>query len=176
MGELSHARSFRELIVYQKSRKLARDLFQVSKAFPREETYSLTDQMRRASRSVGAQIAEAWAKHRYERSFVSKLTDADGEQYETQHWIGVAGDCGYLSRQQVVAFVTRCEEIGRLIGGMIAQADLFCSETPTVLREPGVDYIVTIGNMSEANSQSRSLDMPAVETGGLDEFFNGQDE
>jgi four helix bundle protein len=59
MGGLSHARSFRELIVYQKSRQLARDLFQISKTFPREESYSLTDQMRRASRSVGAQIAEA---------------------------------------------------------------------------------------------------------------------
>jgi four helix bundle protein len=66
------------------------------RAFPKEETFSLTDQIRRSSRSIGANIAEAWAKRRYERHFVCKLTDADGEQMETQHWIGTALDCGYL--------------------------------------------------------------------------------
>lgn len=83
MEKLSYARSFRDLFAYQQARALAKDIFETSKRFPREETYSLTDQIRRSSRSVGAQIAEAWAKRRYERSFVSKLTDADGEQYES---------------------------------------------------------------------------------------------
>src|SRR5215467_12311010 len=83
-----YARSFKELRVYQKAREVSQAVFRISKAFPKEETYSLTDQFRRAARSVGAQIAEAWAKRRYERHFVSKLTDADGEQMEAQHWVG----------------------------------------------------------------------------------------
>lgn len=96
MGEqLGRVKSFRDLLVYQKSRKLALEIFQFTKSFPQEEMYALTDQIRRSSRSIGGQIAEARAKRRYERHFVSKLTDADGEQQETQHWIGVAYDCEY---------------------------------------------------------------------------------
>src|SRR6266540_1104963 len=100
MPELQHANSFRDLIVYQKARQVSRTVFESSKLFPREEAYSMTDQIRRASRSVGAQIAEAWGKRRYERHFVSKLTDADAEQLETQHWTDVAFDCGYLTQEQ----------------------------------------------------------------------------
>ena len=79
MTELNHAKSFRDLVVYQKAKKVSRAIFELSKSFPKEETYSLIDQIRRASRSIGAQIAEAWAKRRYARHFVSKLTDADAE-------------------------------------------------------------------------------------------------
>ena len=142
MSKLNYAGSFRDLIAYRKARELARELFEVSRTFPREEMYSLTDQMRRSSRSVGAQIAEAWAKRRYERHFVSKLTDADGENYETQHWIETAGDCGYLSRSQVAAFMVRYEEIGRLLGGMIAKSDQFCGDSEVYLRESTVEYLV----------------------------------
>ena len=85
MGNGRRARCFRDLMVYQKAREVARRIFELTKVFPKEEIYSLTDQGRRASRSVGAQIAEAWGKRRYERHFVSKLTDADSEQLETQH-------------------------------------------------------------------------------------------
>ena len=94
---MKHAESFRDLVVYQKARAVARRFFELSKSFPREELYSLTDQGRRSSRSIGAQIAEAWAKRGYERHFSSKLTDADGEQQETQHWVDTALDCGYLT-------------------------------------------------------------------------------
>ena len=90
MSNLSYAKSFRDLLVYQKARQLAQEIFQVTSTFPREEMFSLTDQIRRSSRSIGAQIAEAWAKRRYERHFLSKLTDADGEQQETQHWLETA--------------------------------------------------------------------------------------
>ncbi len=83
----NYARDFRELVVYRRQRELAREVFAVSKKFPREESRSLTDQIRRSSRSIGAQIAEAWAKRRYEKHFISKLTDADAEQRETQHCI-----------------------------------------------------------------------------------------
>lgn len=84
MTKRNHAKSFRDLLVYQKAKKVSRAIFEISKSFPKEETYSLTDQIRRASRSIGAQVAEAWAKRRYERYFISKLTDADAEQMETR--------------------------------------------------------------------------------------------
>ena len=86
MSGLQHAQGFRDLIVYQKSRQLQREILKFTKSFPREEMFSLTDQIRRSSRSIGANITEAWAKRRYEKHFISKLTDSDGEQMETQHW------------------------------------------------------------------------------------------
>lgn len=130
------------MFAYQQAQSLAKDIFEVSKRFPREETYSLTDQIRRSSRSVGAQIAEAWAKRRYERSFISKLTDADGEQYETQHWLETAADCGYLNQAELKDLLGRCQRIGKLLGGMIDKADLFCGELHTTLREPVAEYFV----------------------------------
>ncbi|MFN8457098.1 MAG: four helix bundle protein [Anaerolineae bacterium] len=98
--------------------------------------------MRRSSRSIGAQIAEAWAKRRYERHFLSKLTDADGEQQETQHWIETALDCGYITVKQATELKEMCKEIGRLLGGMMAKANLFCSEPTKILRESVVEYLV----------------------------------
>lgn len=92
-----YARSFKDLRVYQKAQEVSQTVFRLSKAFPKEEMYSLTDQIRRSARSVGAQVAEAWGKRRYEKHFVSKLTDADAEQMETQHWVGEALGCGYIS-------------------------------------------------------------------------------
>ena len=142
MGSLPYARSFRDLLAYQEARQLAKDIFELSKRFPREETYSLTDQIRRSSRSIGAQIAEAWAKRRYERSFISKLTDADGEQQETQHWLEVASDCSYLTAAEMKDLVGRCERIGRLLGGMIEKAVLFCGEPKPALRESAAEYFL----------------------------------
>ena len=133
--------SFRELIVYQKARSLASAVFAASKSFPRDEMYSLTDQIRRSSRSIGANVAEAWAKRAYEKHFISKLTDADGEQLETQHWLEVGRDCGYLSVPQTADLMGRCEEVGRLLGKMISQADSFCR--PNTLRESSPEYFVT---------------------------------
>src|SRR6267142_5323137 len=104
--------SFRDLRVY----KLAFELQQVSKLFPSEERYALTDQIRRASRSIGANIAEAWQKRRYVAHFVSKLTDADGEQAETQHWLGTARACSYLSDKDQKPLLERCSRIGQMLG------------------------------------------------------------
>src|SRR5687767_10546917 len=126
MPEFKHANSFRDLIVYQKARTAAQAVFRLSKSFPKEETYSLTDQLRRASRSVGAQIAEAWGKRQYRKHFVSKLTDADAEQLETQHWIDVAFDCGYLTEEQNKMLLEPFFEIGRMLHSMITKADQFC--------------------------------------------------
>ncbi|MCC7189492.1 MAG: four helix bundle protein, partial [Anaerolineales bacterium] len=84
MSGLKHAESFRDLIVYQKCRALAKEIKVLTQSFPNDEKFSLTDQVRRSSRSIGANIAESWAKRRYEKHFISKLTDSDGEQMETQ--------------------------------------------------------------------------------------------
>ena len=124
---LDYARSFRDLLVYRRAFLVAKKIFELSKSFPEEEKYALTSQIRRASRSIGAQITEAWAKRRYERHFTSKLTDADGEQLETQHWLRVAFSCGYLEEAVARSLIASLEEIGRLLQGMIDKADLFCS-------------------------------------------------
>jgi len=140
MSPLEHARSFRDLVVYQKARAVTKRIFDVTKRLPREEMYSLTDQVRRSSRSVGAQIAEAWSKRRYEKHFVSKLTDADGEQQETQHWIDTAADCGYLSEEQRSGLNGELSEIGRMLNSMMAKADTFCGEHPLAVRESAAEY------------------------------------
>lgn len=123
---MAYVKHYRDLEVYKLSKQLSGRLFKISQGFPKEEAYSLTDQIRRSSRSVGAQIAEAWAKRPYPKHFVSKLTDADGEQQETQHWIETACDCNYVSREQASELVTQYESVGRMISSMIDKADIFC--------------------------------------------------
>ncbi len=114
----------------------------MTKTFPRDEMFSLTDQIRRSSRSIGANIAEAWARRRYDKHFLSKLTDADGEQFETQHWVGTALECEYISELQAKGLIDRCTEVGRLLGGMMAKADLFCGEQYKVSRESPAEYFL----------------------------------
>lgn len=142
MSKLAYAKSHRDLIVYQKTRALANEIFNLTKSFPKEEMYSLTDQIRRSSRSVGAQIAEAWAKRRYEKHFISKLTDADGEQHETQHWLETALDCEYISDAQARGLVEKCREVGHLLGSMMDKADLFCNPSSRSVRESQAEYFV----------------------------------
>jgi four helix bundle protein len=142
MAETKYAKSHRDLIVYQKAKALAQEIFEMTKSFPKEETYSLTDQVRRSSRSVGAQITEAWAKRPYEKHFISKLTDSDGEQHETQHWIETAEDCGYISHEKSAYLVEKCREVGRLLGSMIDKASLFCNPPARSVRESQAEYFV----------------------------------
>jgi four helix bundle protein len=123
---MEYAIGFRDLEVYKLSRQLSKDIFNVTKKFPKEEMYSLTDQVRRSSRSVGAQIAESWGKRRYEKHFISKLTDADGEQLETQHWIEVALDCGYISNEVAANFLKQYTSIGNMLNSMILKSASFC--------------------------------------------------
>ena len=137
---LPFARSFKELAVYQKSRLLAREVFKITKRFPREEAYSLTDQWRRAVRSIGANISESWAKRRYPRHFASKLSDADGEQMETQHWIIVAFDDGYISREEAQRLGSQALEIGAMLGDMIQTPESFCGDEHGVFRETPASY------------------------------------
>ncbi len=161
-----HANSFRDLVVYQKARNVSRRFFELSKAFPLEERFSLTDQGRRSSRSIGAQIAEAWAKRAYEKHFTSKLTDADGEQQETQHWIDTALDCGYLPpsiRDEVVADL---ESIGRMLNAMMDKAGLFCGVSAgRCVQENAADYFVTDHRLvRHSNGGSPSTDHRSLMT------------
>lgn len=121
-------RSYRELEVYCLARKLAAEIFEISKKFPKDEAFSLTDQIRRSSRSVGAQIAEAWAKRRYEKHFISKLTDADGEQQETQHWLEVSMDCAYMTRDNGVALLEQYAKVGKMLHAMMSKSESFCGD------------------------------------------------
>lgn len=119
-------RSFRDLKACQQTREGARRVFELTKTFPPEEKYSLTDQARRSSRAVKSMIAESWAHRRYPASFVSKLTDALGEANETQSWLDDALDCGYLNAAQHQKLDAAWQAIGGMINNMIAKADDFC--------------------------------------------------
>jgi four helix bundle protein len=122
-----YVKSFRELEVYKIAREVSKEIFIITKSFPKEELYSLTDQIRRSSRSVGAQIAEAWGKRRYEMHFISKLTDADAEQLETQHWIEVSEESKYINSTESKALLEKCESVGKMLQKMIDKASTFCN-------------------------------------------------
>ena len=115
----------RGLKVFQLSYELSLEIFHLSKIFPKEETYSLTDQIRRSSRSEPANIAEGYTKRRYPKHFVSKITDADGEATETQVWLEIARDCKYISSEKCDQLVHRYEEVGKMLGGMINNPERF---------------------------------------------------
>ena len=142
MKNARYARSFRDLLVYRKAVEVAKRIFEISRNFPKEEVYSLTDQIKRASRSIGGQIAEAWGKRRYEKHFISKLTDADAEQMETQHWLDVAASCGYLSGDEKETLETQLQEIGRMLNAMMAKANLFCRQDIFIIQEEESTFIL----------------------------------
>ncbi|MDZ4203713.1 MAG: four helix bundle protein [Bacteroidales bacterium] len=128
---MEYVKSFRDLEAYKLSRQLSREIFERSKKFPKEEMYSLTDQIRRSSSSVGGSRrcgTEAWAKRNYEKHFVSKLTDADGEQLETQHWIETALDCFYISNESANNLLERYFTVGKMLNSMMEKADKFCKK------------------------------------------------
>ncbi|MDP1580150.1 MAG: four helix bundle protein [Candidatus Didemnitutus sp.] len=118
--------SFRELRVYGEACALDLEIFEITKRFPREELYSLTDLVRRSSRSIGATIAEAWAKRRYPAHFVSKLTDADGELQETWHWLHRTKCYAYITEAEFVGMEARSCHVGQMLGKMISSPDDFC--------------------------------------------------
>ena len=118
--------SWRELEVYQNAFALQQAVFKESRTWPKEETYSLIDQIRRSSRSVGANIAEAWSKRRYPAHFLSKLTDSDGELQETIHWLLSAADCGYLEPDRASQLIESAEHSGKQLGVMMNRHKSFC--------------------------------------------------
>jgi len=116
---------FRELKVYQKAFKLAMEIFRITKSFPQEEKYSLTDQIRRASRSVCANIGEAYRKRRYEKHFISKLSDSDAENTETQVWLDFSMSCKYIENEKYNELRLESEEVGKLLNFMMNNPDKF---------------------------------------------------
>ena len=126
--------SAKELLVYQRAYALAMEIFKLSKSFPAEERYALTSQIRRSSRSVCLNLREAWAKRRYEPHFISKLTDCDGENSETDTALDFARDCGYISPEQHGALTELTAEIGAMLGRMLEKSNTF------VVREEHAEY------------------------------------
>jgi four helix bundle protein len=123
------AQSYRDLEIYKAAFRFQQALFEASKMFPKSETYALTDQIRRSSRSIGANLSEGWSKRRYEAHFLSKLTDCDGELQETTHWLRTAFSCTYLTSEQCAELMKQAEEIGRMLGAMMARHTDFCFAT-----------------------------------------------
>lgn len=123
------AKDYFELNVYQAALRVQRDVFECSRQFPKEEVYSLTDQIRRSSRSMGANIAEAWAKRRYPAHFCSKLSDAEGEANETRHWIQTAFDSGYIKEDIKEQYVQDLQSIAAMLGAMMAKSQSFKPKT-----------------------------------------------
>lgn len=124
--QMGVAQSFRDLDTYQKARQQSEHIFKLTREFPKEETYSLTDQIRRSSRAVCAMLAEAWARRRYEAAFVNKLNQALAEAMETQSWLDAALDCGYIDPDTHDILDTEWERIGGKLNRMIQHADSFC--------------------------------------------------
>lgn len=116
----------KDLEVYVKAYQLQQIVFELSKKFPPEEKYSLTDQIRRSSRSVGANICEAWRKRRYVAHFASKLTDSDGEQEETCHWLRTAVNCGYVETAVAQEVAEGYEHVSAMLNSMINGAGDWC--------------------------------------------------
>lgn len=121
---------YENLTIYRFAYRLAMELFRLSPPFPKEERYALTDQIRRLSRSVAANKAEGYRKRQYPKMFLNKLSDADSELAETGVWLNFAYDCGYLAKDQYLKLLEDNREIGRMLGGMLANGDRFTVRQP----------------------------------------------
>ena len=119
-------KSVRDLVVYRKAFNAAMEIFEISKTFPREELYSLTDQIRRSSRSVCTNLSEAWRKRRYRAVFVNKLSDSGQEAAETQTWLEFSLACNYMGKQVYEKLFNEYEEIFAMLHSMTQKADTFC--------------------------------------------------
>jgi four helix bundle protein len=117
--------SAKDLKVYKEAYNLAMDIFELSKHWPPQEKYSLTDQIRRSSRSVCTNLREAWSKRRYEAHFIMKPTDCDGENSETDTWLDFARDCSYLNETDHHRLDGRCESVGKMLGSMLINPEPF---------------------------------------------------
>lgn len=118
-------KSAKDLVVYQKGYQLAMQVFEITKHFPNEERYALTSQIRRSSRSICLNLREAWAKRRYEAHSLSKLTDSDGENSETDSSLDFARDCGYITVDQHSELAQFCSEVGKILGSMMKNPGSF---------------------------------------------------
>jgi four helix bundle protein len=124
---MSTVKFHQELVVFQKSFEMAMLIYELSKSFPKEELYSLTDQIRRSSRSVSANISEAWGKRKYEKSFIAKLTDSEGEARETQTWLQFSLACTYINEEQFNNLNSQYNQIIGMLVSMINQSEKWTS-------------------------------------------------
>ena len=124
--------SFKDLIVYKKAHKLAMDIFMISKKFPKEEKFSLTDQIRRSSRSVCSNLSEAYRKRQYEAYFISKIADADMENTETQVWLDFSLAFKFIGQADYNELIERSEEIGRLLNHMMHNPSSYRGSMPLI--------------------------------------------
>ena len=118
-------RSAKDLDVYKKAYSLSMEIYRQSKSWPVDERYSLIDQIRRSSRSVTANLREAWAKRKYEAHFISKLTDCDGENSETDTWLDYAKDCEYITVEMHKSLSEDCAAVGSMLGSMLKNPTSF---------------------------------------------------
>jgi four helix bundle protein len=124
------AYTHRDLEIYRRAFEAAMTIFELSKSFPKEERYALTDQVRRSSRSICANIAEAWRKRRYEASFINKISDAEAEAAETQVWLEFAVECAYLERGPARELYRAYNNILRTLVGMINHSETWILPDP----------------------------------------------
>jgi len=130
---MSKSKGHRDLIVYQRAFALAMKIFQVTKNFPKEEKYSLVDQVRRSSRSVCSCIAEAYRKRKYQGYFVNKLSDADGENSETIVWLEFSLACGYIAAEEKGELELDAEEVGRMLKSMLKNPEKFLPKEKQII-------------------------------------------
>jgi len=123
---MARINTFRDLIVYKTAFETAMEIFDITKKFPAEEKYSLTDQIRRSSRSVCSNIAESWRKRKYKAMFISKLLDASQEAAETQSWLDFASKCGYIEKETINSLDNKYEQIFAMLSVMEKKASTFC--------------------------------------------------
>lgn len=123
---MGQANSFRELIVYQKAYSLAMEIFSITGTFPKEEKYSLVDQIRRSSRSITSNISESWARRSYIKSFVNKLTDSPGEEYETETWLDYSKDCNYITSEKHQELMNGYDEVRKMLISIINNPEKWC--------------------------------------------------
>jgi four helix bundle protein len=126
LGMIMKIDNYEDLEVYKLALKLQQEIFVLTFSFPKEEQFALTDQVRRSSRSIGANISEAWRKRCYVAHFRSKLTDSDTEQAETQHWLRTASLCKYISGMEFNKKLNECRHIGSMLGKMIIDVERWC--------------------------------------------------
>ncbi len=126
MNNIKEYGGYKDLKVFQTAYKLSLEIFELTKNFPKEEKYSLVDQIRRSSRSICANIAEAWSKRKYPKLFISKLIDSAGETGETEVWIDFSFDHRYISEEQKNKLVSNCNEVGKMLNSMTRQPEKFC--------------------------------------------------
>ena len=119
-------RGYRDLKVFQMSYQLALEIHELTKAFPKDERFALTDQIRRSSRSIPANLAEGWKKRRYQKMFISKVIDAAGEAGETEVWLDFSKDLKYISKNKHQELMKKYDEVNRMLSGMIDKAYKFC--------------------------------------------------